>query len=139
MTTIVIDASAALAWVLVSQATPASRVFLSEAGDHVLVAPFIFGWEVKNVLLGALRTGRLSLETYEEAIDTLEEMDIRSGETFSEQHVELLAMSERLSLFDAAYLDMALETGAGLASRDRALLVACTRMGVPVFDLRASA
>jgi predicted nucleic acid-binding protein len=41
-----------------------------------------------------------------------------------------------VSLFDAAYLALAMERDAGLASRDSLLLAAATAAGIPVFDLR---
>lgn len=41
-----------------------------------------------------------------------------------------------ISLFDAAYLALAMEKDARLASRDGVLLAAATAAGLPVFDLR---
>jgi predicted nucleic acid-binding protein len=47
-----------------------------------------------------------------------------------------LARPERLSLFDAAYLDLALREGVAIASRDSPLIEAAGRRGLEVNDLR---
>jgi predicted nucleic acid-binding protein len=42
-----------------------------------------------------------------------------------------LAQAHRLSAYDATYLDLALQTGASLATFDRRLAAAADRAGVP--------
>lgn len=135
MTQVVVDASAALSWILASQATSASRRFIIEREGRRLSAPFVFGWEVNNTLLGSLRRGRLSTAAYEEACEVLRRHDVRLGSPFHAAQMSALAQEEHLSLFDAAYLDHALQAGAELASRDRELLSAAVRRGVFVHDL----
>jgi predicted nucleic acid-binding protein len=67
---------------------------------------------------------------------TLVEIEPASSLDSAADEALALARVERLSLFDAFYLDLAMRLGATLASRDAALLAAAGRRGVPVEDLR---
>ena len=139
MTAIVIDASAALAWLLETQATPAAIRFLEQRGgaDRRWEAPFVFGWEVDNTLLRLARAGRLSAHAYDVARTQLGHYSIRLGPPFEADMVVALAQEDGLSLFDAAYLDHALQKDGELASRDLDLLAAARRRGVIAHDLSA--
>ena len=133
---VVIDASAALSWLLPSQATAAADMFIAEMNAHLLVTPFVFDWEVLHVLIARRSSGRLSGRGYLEAMIQLQTLEIARGEPFDAQLAVDLALAERLSLFDAAYLDTALAEGEALASRDADLLAAAARHGLVTFDLR---
>jgi predicted nucleic acid-binding protein len=140
MTAVVIDASAALAWMLKSQATKAADAFLLQVDDLDLVAPAIFQWEVRNVLLSFARRGLLAAADYEAAIAALDALNIRAASPL--ETAELPAFAEfareaRLSLVDASYLALAMELDCGLASRDTALLEAALGVAVTCIDLRA--
>lgn len=131
---IVLDASAAIARVLPSQKTPAAADFFALAPQR-FIAPRIFHWEFPNTLLRFERKGALTLEETDGAIAAwFSILDIR--DTLSPLSLISLARTERLSPFDAAYLHLATQVGASIASRDQALLEAAHRRGVPVHDLR---
>jgi len=136
LTAIVIDASACLAWVLPSQRTGAAMAFLKRISDETFLAPFIFQWETQNVLLRLRRTQMLTETEYVEATVALTDYHIALGEPFSADRLEPLARRERLSLFDTAYLALAIEEGVSLASRDRDLLAAAEHIGIETWDLR---
>lgn len=131
---IVLDASAAIARVLPSQKTSAAVDFFALAPQR-FIAPRIFHWEFPNTLLRFERKGALTLEETDGAIAAwFSILDIR--DTLSPLSLLSLARTERLSPFDAAYLHLATQVGASIASRDQALLEAAHRRGVPVHDLR---
>lgn len=136
MTTIVVDASTALAWLLPSQATKSSNRLLQQADGFDFIVPHIFTWEVANVLVvRARRQGSVPAEALGQ-LDTLEiDLDpaLDSHEIRQLMEVSLLA---GISLFDAAYLGLAVEREAWLASRDVPLLSAAIAAGVDVLDLR---
>lgn len=136
MSEIVVDASAALAWTLKSQRTPAALVFLERSADDAFIAPFVFPWETRNVLLRLLQRGKLTIIDYEEAAEGLDQFAIRFENPFPASQVEPLALREKLSLFDAAYLALAFARGLSLASRDDGLLAAAARLGVETWNLR---
>lgn len=136
MTALVLDASAALAWLLPSQTTTAANRLLAQADDYDFIAPDIFLWEVANVLMAKARGHSLVVE---EAFGQLDDFEIAFDQPLTGDEVRELvevAIAAGLSLFDAAYLSFAIEREAGLASRDGALLDAAIAAGVDVFDLR---
>ena len=136
MTVVVLDASAALAWILPSQATTAASRLLEQADEHDFIAPDVFLWEVANVLITKARSGSVVVVS---ALDQLDELKIDFDHAFSAAEVRRLvdvAAVTGISLFDAAYLALAMEQDAVLASRDGPLLAAATAAGLPVFDLR---
>ncbi len=136
MTLVVVDASACLSWVLMSQRTVAATSFLRAADDKDFAAPFVFQWETQNVLLRLLRKGSLTEPEYEAAANAIDDYDIAFGEPFASDRLEPLARRERLSLFDAAYLALALEGDAELASRDQDLLSAAARHGLTTWNFQ---
>lgn len=138
MSEIVIDASAALAFILPSQATGAAMEFLTRHETDAFIAPYVFAWEVSNVLVKHRQRGLLSPDAYDQAFRDLAELDINLGAALTSDEVEtlgLLALGERIRLFDAAYLALAIERRAALASRDDRLLD-LARRSVPSLDLR---
>ncbi|WP_417470697.1 type II toxin-antitoxin system VapC family toxin [Maricaulis sp.] len=132
---LVVDASAALGWVLKTQGGPRSDEFLAELRRYRLIAPDVFAWETSNVLrLWAVR-GSLNLD------DTLQQLhDLRitvlpprvTGHIYE---LTEFARSVGLSLFDAAYLALAIESGGELVSRDKALLTVARANAIPCHDL----
>ncbi|MBU1326201.1 MAG: type II toxin-antitoxin system VapC family toxin [Alphaproteobacteria bacterium] len=133
---VVLDASAIAAWVFPGQTTLASRRFLADLDRHRLAAPYVFRWEVANLIMvkGAVRD--VEPATALRAIDALE---IAIAEPTPQQDVFALtsfAMEAGLTLFDAAYLALAMELAAALATRDARLIDAARIAGVDVFDLR---
>ena len=134
MSLLVVDASAALAWLLPSQATERSSAFIVHLPDFDLIAPAIFEWEVLNIL-NLYRGRRMSEQGYGGALEALAAANIEVAPAQSPQRLSAFAVAEGLSLFDAAYLDLAKARGAELVSRDEALLTAGMRHHLPVHDL----
>lgn len=139
MTAVVLDASAALAWMLASQATAAADAFLLEADRVDLLAPAIFEWEVRNVLLSLDRRALLSQADYQAALDILRDLEVRTVPPLDVGELPVFAAFARevgLNLFDATYLALAMELDCSLATRDTGLLQAARQAGVNVIDLR---
>ena len=136
----VVDASAALSWVLKSQASAASDAMLASRRPlDQMVAPDIFNWEVGNVLLSLRRNRRLSDQTLAESRASLAAIKIESRPPLSPGAiVELshLAGTVGLSLFDVAYLALAQGLEGTLLSRDERLLSVATMARVECLDLR---
>lgn len=134
-----LDASVALAWLVPAQATEAASLFLAGYSDPGFAAPAVFDLEVRNSLLRLERSAALRPIRYEAALLELGLLDIELETPISTaRNVALAALArrERISLFDAHYLDLALLRGADLASRDGGLLAAAQRHGVRTQDLR---
>jgi predicted nucleic acid-binding protein len=134
---VVLDASAALSFVLKSQSTPKAQALNRSREADQFISPDIFIWEVGNVLVKLRRRGVLSTRAFVRAYDDLAalEIDLRPALT-PEEVVELgdLAFARGIRLFDAAYLALAIERNCALASRDIKLLEVAARE-VPCIDL----
>lgn len=136
MTAVVLDASAALAWLLPSQATATADRLLVQADDYDFIAPDVFVWEVANVLVAKARGHSIVVR---DAFAQLDGIEIAFDQPLTDSEVRQLvdvATTAGLTLFDAAYLALAIERRAVLASRDKPLLAAAATVGVDVFDLR---
>jgi predicted nucleic acid-binding protein len=131
---IIVDASAALAWILPGQMTAAAISLLDEGG--AFYAPEIFEIEVRNVFLKAERRGLISPADADTALGALDELIQMVSAPADKADVFALARSEALSYFDAHYLHLAERANGELASRDGALLSAAVRRGVRLRDLR---
>jgi predicted nucleic acid-binding protein len=123
-TGLVLDASAAAAWLLPDEDGP-------DIGDGPLHVPWLFWFEIRNILVVAERRGRLEpgiAEAFLEALDLLgPEVDALPSST----EVLRLARDHRLTAYDAAYLELARRRTLPLATRDAALARAARSAGVP--------
>lgn len=132
----VVDASMALAWIHPSQATTESDAWLAAlASEADLVVPGIWPLEVANALLALERRRKLTPGEREQALIALSALPVTLQDpdhhrVFSE--VTKLAREEGLSVYDACYLDLALERAVPLACKDGALRKAASRRGVRV-------
>ncbi|MBX9907411.1 MAG: type II toxin-antitoxin system VapC family toxin [Beijerinckiaceae bacterium] len=99
------------------------------------VVPGLFQLEIGNILLQAERKGRLRPSDVAIRLALLGELPIATDpETAGRawRDVIALARSHALTTYDAAYLELALRKGAGLATRDKALAAAAKALGVAV-------
>lgn len=139
MTRVVLDASVAAAWLMPSQSTPSSKTLLIQAWEHELCAPAVFEFEVRNFLLTMERRGALSSNASDAALARLQDLEIDMADPPmpADFHSAVaIARAERLSLYDAFYLELAIQRSAALATRDGALIDAAKRRGVDAIDLR---
>ena len=130
----VLDASAALPWCFLDEATTQSNHLLDQAvtGERVYV-PAHWPMEVLNGLTRASRRGRLDDPSVVTFLATLVALDIVVEElSISEQWSEALPLilQYRLSAYDAAYLALAKRLGVGLATLDTQLRLAAQTEGV---------
>jgi predicted nucleic acid-binding protein len=135
----VLDASAAIAWLVAGQNTPSSDALLAQAHQHELEAPHIFPAEVRSALLKIERVRRSDPALTAEALEALAayniEIDAPPGRPTHDAILDL-ARSEGLSVYDALYFWQALRKGVALATRDGGLLAAAASRGLATFDLR---
>ncbi len=129
----VLDCSATLPWVFASEATPEADALLDvlAAGGKAWV-PALWHLELGNVLLGAKRKGRIDQAGIEKFLSTLGVYDIEvDGETMTVAWAKILSLAEHfgLSVYEAAYLELALRKGLPLASLDERLRRAIRQAG----------
>jgi predicted nucleic acid-binding protein len=87
-----------------------------------------------SVLMG-LRRGRISKSDSEQFLVSLSALNVRLSEPASYDDVFSLAQEHGLTVYDAAYLDLAIQERLPLASLDSQLVRAAQKVGVPLFQL----
>lgn len=132
---VVVDASVALAWVFASERTPHTEAVLSRTVEQGAVVPSLWRLEVANVLHQAVRKGRMDAATRDASLADLLALPIRiDDETDARAWVDTLSLADRtgLTLYDAAYLELAMRLQLPLATTDKALRQAATAENIAV-------
>jgi len=127
----VLDASIVLTWCFPHEnASTAQQVAgMFKQGDTAVVPPF-WPHEVLNALLVGEKRKRISRELIRSFLDDLASLPIvlkhfPAGIVFD--RTQRLSREYGLTTYDAAYLDLALESGFPLATLDEDLLRACKK------------
>jgi predicted nucleic acid-binding protein len=121
---LVVDSSIALAWVYSDETTPAvMQVFerLCQSGAWV---PGLWRLEVANVLEMGVRRKRHSADFRNTTLVDLSQLPIQTdGETNAQAWGSTLHLADRhhLTIYDAAYLELALRRNLPLATLDEEL------------------
>lgn len=119
------DSSVGVAWAVHSQASDVTDELLEEvAAGAPLVVPTLWPFEVANSLLVLLRHKRIIPEERDRALDALSRLPLvvdDDGPRLAFERTSKLAAEHGLSVYDAAYLELALRRKLPLASRDDAL------------------
>jgi predicted nucleic acid-binding protein len=139
VTDLVIDASVALSWCFRNEATAAGDRVLERLANETASVPAIWHLEVANVLVLSERRRRIAPTPSGEFIALLDTLAIVVDEETPLRafgRVLDLTRTERLTAYDAAYLELALRLGIPLASKDSDLCDAAEHRGVSV--LRAA-
>jgi predicted nucleic acid-binding protein len=129
----VIDASVALAWCFDAEATAATRALLDRFEDEHAEVPSLWHLELANALAAGERKRRITPARTSEFIALIGGLPIVIDERTPKLALGTvidLARSERLSAYDAGYLELAMRRGIPLATKDDALAKAARRMGV---------
>lgn len=130
---LVIDASIALAWCFEDEATVETDMLMEVVRTDGALVPTIWHLELANVLMQAEKRNRLSAADVVARLELMAVLPITTDqETGRRAWRETLsiARAEKLTSYDAAYLELALRKALPLASLDRALIAAARRLGV---------
>ena len=82
-----------------------------------------------------MRRGRIGEADAEEFLSSLADLNIRLSDPVSYDDVFKLAERHSLTVYDAAYLDLALREGSQLASLDDAMCKAAVKAGIRLFEI----
>jgi predicted nucleic acid-binding protein len=134
----VADASATLPWCFADEATPSTEALLERlrAGE-LAVVPAHWSTEVMNGLLMAVRRRRLDLDRVARFARDLAALPIRTDAPHAPAVWDAmirLATRQRLTIYDAAYLELAQRTGLPLATLDGDLRIAALAASVAVVE-----
>jgi predicted nucleic acid-binding protein len=135
---LVLDASLALAWYFQDEATPATDTILDRVAETGAVVPALWRLELANGLQVAVRHRRISTAYRDGALAELTQMQIDTDpETDVHAWSATLRLAEKheLTLYDAAYLELAQRRRLPLATLDRGLRRAADKLGLAVLGL----
>jgi predicted nucleic acid-binding protein len=135
MSLAVVDASVTFSWCFVDQASEATDRLLDLVVEHGALVPGLWFLEVGNGLVQAERRRKITAADADARLELISALPIivdqnTVGRAWNE--VLGLARTERLSVYDATYLELALRRGLPLYTRDNALAEAARRQGIAV-------
>ena len=121
----VLDSSLSLAFLFSDEATPETDEVLDSLGEGAKAcAPALWRWEVGNALLMAERRKRITAAESTRHLASLQALPVECDENAWRETWNaafLLARKHKLTLYDAAYLELAVRRGIALGSLDMEL------------------
>jgi len=132
---LVLDSSATLAWIYSDEVAEGVRQLFDTVADTGAFVPALWRLEVANSLTIAVRRGRIDAEFRRAALDDLALLDITTdSHTDTHAWAETLQLADRfrLTMYDAAYLELAHRRGVPLATLDQDLSSAALALGLRV-------
>jgi predicted nucleic acid-binding protein len=130
---VVLDSSATLAWVYADEITEAIHDVFEQVSESGAWVPGLWKLEVANILEMGVRRGRHGAAFRDSTLTDLALLPLSvDAETDRQAWRGTLQLAERhhLTLYDAAYLELALRRGLPLASLDAELRAAAQTEGV---------
>jgi predicted nucleic acid-binding protein len=133
----VADASVAIGWVHPAQATRQTAAMLDAIADGAtLEVPALWPLEVANALIVLARRRKLSKDERQAGLGLLRGLRVRVDHEMSAlafSRLSELAATYQLSVYDAAYLELAERRRLVLGCKDGPLRTAATRAGVSLW------
>ncbi|MBA3967763.1 MAG: type II toxin-antitoxin system VapC family toxin [Nitrospirales bacterium] len=124
----VLDSSVAMAWVLPDEANPTLDPLCDRLTHEVAVVPPVWPLEIANVLLVAVKRGRLTAKDVRHLVTEIRALPLEIDSISTERVFdETLALAQKyhLTTYDASYLELAKRRGIPLATLDARLRQAC--------------
>ena len=129
----VLDASVAIAWCALNQATALTRAALVDVMANGALVPSSFWYEVFHGLARLERRGIVSKNEIEDFVTHVSKLNLSVDPARNTaEMVDLYQLSQQasLSIYDAGYLELALRSGLPLVTTDKALASAARDAGV---------
>jgi predicted nucleic acid-binding protein len=128
----VLDASVVGPWALADEPSEAAnriatRLFVEEA-----IVPPLWWYEVRNLLVVCERRSRIEKSDSDYFLARLDRYPIKIDPEVAKDETLVLARKHRLTIYDAAYLELAIRSSVPLATLDRALEGAARSEGVEI-------
>jgi predicted nucleic acid-binding protein len=132
---IVLDASLVIAW-LATEELPAAGSGVYEALPlNVVLVPSHWPLEISNALRSRMRAGRMAIGDFHAVMDRLDQLSIELQPPIELDEIGPLAhfaLTQDLTTYDAAYVQLAFRSKVPLATLDRAMRVVATRLDIPL-------
>lgn len=127
---IVLDASITASWHFEEERSAAADTVLDSLTQDTALAPLLWWFEIRNVLVLGERRRRATAEQTATFLDFLSRLPIRIDSLPDQTRVFDLSRTHGLTFYDASYLELALRAEIGLATLDKALTRAASAEGV---------
>jgi predicted nucleic acid-binding protein len=138
MRAFVADASVAVAWVHPAQATTQTAAMLDALADGAtLEVPALWPLEVANALIVLVRRRKLNEDERRTGLGWLRGLPLRidpEAASLAFSRLSELAAAHQLSVYDAAYLELAQRRQLELACTDGPLRKAAKQTGVSLWE-----
>ncbi len=135
MKSIVLDASAAGAWVMPDEPSDAAQELYLQAIEpgNPFHAPQLWTWEMGNMLVMGVLRERIAPAQVEAGLELLgaARIDFDPPPSLHRQaQIARLALTHELTFYDASYLELVLRLNGQLATLDRKLISAAKACGI---------
>jgi len=131
----VLDCSVTMAWLFEDETTTETEVLLQKLETLSAIVPSIWPHEVANVLAISIRKKRIEPMQASSFIDSLSALSIHVDDSTTQRPLHSvfnLAMQEGLTIYDAAYLELAIRENIPFATRDQDLIKASKKLKIPL-------
>lgn len=130
----VLDASVAAAWALHDEHSEKAEKLLMKVCANEAICPGQLWYEVRNALVIAERRGRMKPADSDRFLADLDTLPIEFHHGCDSVATMRLARAHKLTVYDAAYLQIAIEMRLPLATIDHKLETAAKKEGVRVLS-----
>ena len=130
----VLDASIAACWAFDDEDHPVAALALERVRTDEARVPSLWWFEVRNTLIVNERRGRLTESDTAAFLRGLVRLPVTLDRSPKETDVLGLARHHRLTVYDAAYLELARREGAPLATLEAALATSARAERVPLLN-----
>lgn len=133
----VLDCSVTMAWCFDDESNDYTDTILDKLNKAKAVVPAIWPLEVANVLLMCQRKKRISAVQSSNFIDALSVLPIFVDPSTSSRAMHtifMLANQVNLTIYDAAYLELALRENIPLATLDKEMIEAAKKNAIEVLE-----
>lgn len=137
MISFVLDASVILAWAFKEQ-FPNAELTLRRVRTEVTLVPGIWWFELRNVLIQGERHRRITEPQTARFLRDVARLAVTVDREPQEARLLRLARHHRLTVYDAAYLELAIRETLPLATLDAALARAARAEAVPLIGGRGA-
>jgi predicted nucleic acid-binding protein len=135
---VALDSSITVAWYFADERTAAVDAVLSQVTESGAVVPSLWRLEVANALQMAVKRNRIDPVYRDTSLDALRALEIAvDPETDDHAWSGTLRLAERfqLTLYDAAYLELAQRLNLPLATLDQDLRKAGAALGIALLGI----
>ncbi len=130
----VLDASTTACWAFQDEQHPDADAALERMRTDQAIAPSLWWFEIRNILIVNERRKRLSEADTAAFLRDLAVFSVEIDITPETDEVLRLARTHKLSIYDAAYLELALRKNVPLATLDADLIQAAHHEAISIIE-----